>query len=65
MLPSREEYATMLGENLSEADCVRLFCLHKDDLLDGKYDWNYNLEYSYNEYCNELEYEEEVLGREE
>ena len=51
-----------LGENLSDADCMRLFCWHKDDLLDCKAKWDYNFEYAYNEYVSETEYEEEILG---
>lgn len=62
---SREEYMVALGENLSDADCVRLFGWHKDDLLDNKATWDYNFEYAYNEYVSETEYEEEVLGKEE
>ena len=59
---SREEYMVALGENLSDADCVRLFGWHKDDLLDNKATWDYNFEYAYNEYVSETEYEEEVLN---
>lgn len=62
-MPTREEFMVLLGENLSEEECVRLFGYHKDDLLDANVKWDYNLETEYGIFCQEMEYTEEVLNK--
>ena len=51
----RTEYMVMVGECLSEDECMRLFERSKDELKEGTAVWNQSLEIAYNEYCDNEE----------
>lgn len=61
----RTEYMIMVGECLSEDECMRLFERSKDELKEGTAVWNQSLEIAYNEYCdNQDEDEDEYFDAE-
>ena len=48
----RIEYGRLLGENLSEDECMRLFGISKEDFLDDNYKWTQSLEVAYQEFMD-------------
>lgn len=55
----RTEYMVMVGECLSEDECMRLFERSKDELKEGTAVWNQSLEIAYNEYCDNEDADED------
>lgn len=49
---TRTEYGTLLGESLSNDECIRLFDTTKDELLENRYKWNQSLEVAYQEFMD-------------
>ena len=59
MLFTRAEFYEMCVESLSSAEFERLFGVKPADIQDFDYDfnkvyWNMNLEYAYNDACNNM-----------